>query len=761
MAERAQLWDRQGVDSETGSARERRAVRFAMPLAIAAGTVALWQRFHIAPDAMAGNKLGFALQSDLIRYFHPMAQYTAQRLSAGEIPLWNPHACSGIPLLATMQVAAFHPGSWLLLLLPAHQAIAVLMFAECAVGAWLCALLFREWRCDAFASTAGGLLFVSVCLLGYTFWPPAVSTFMWLPWLMLCIEKLTREFRYRWWAGLVAGVALQILAGFPQLLVYSFELLVPFALFRSWQRRDPERPWRSFAGSGSVMALAVALGAGIAGAQLLPTLELVAESARQEALTPRQVHYLTLLNHQGYADVLQSALDSTPRLLTSALGGADYLGMATLILFVVGIVAEPRVGRTWLLIGMGAVALVLADGYRGWSNALFALYAELPVVGILRTPERMRVITDFCVICLAVIGFDRLGRAEPRAPATRRMQIAAIGAAVGIGAGMWIWRLPAATWHLAAAAGAAVALGRWAHRPALRTPLRALLLVLLAADLLLATGGFGILRALPVERPQRYTGARGVEPIPLESLHRQLEAIGAGRLGLVGYHPVYVGEPSRGAYRVDCYEALLPRQWPDLHRAIVGKANFRNTLVTTDPAAFESFFDVAGVQRVARPDETGRVTYADNADALPRAYLTGRHRVMSRAEAIRHVAKGDVDFRRVVLLEESPGIAGSDFDLLPAALTEYTPERVVVETKAPAPALLVLSDSHYPGWRVRVDGEEREILLANGLYRAVAVGAGVHRVVFEYRPTSFRVGVALSLLSLAALVAVGLSDRLS
>ena len=72
--------------------------------------------------------------------------------------------------------------------------------------------------------------------------------------------------------------------------------------------------------------------------------------------------------------------------------------------------------------------------------------------------------------------------------------------------------------------------------------------------------------------------------------------------------------------------------------------------------------------------------------------------------------------------------------------------------------MLVLSDSYYPGWTAQVDGAPSPILRANGLYRAVAIPAGRHQVVFEYRPSSFRNGAWLSAASALVLVALPLAD---
>ena len=87
-----------------------------------------------------------------------------------------------------------------------------------------------------------------------------------------------------------------------------------------------------------------------------------------------------------------------------------------------------------------------------------------------------------------------------------------------------------------------------------------------------------------------------------------------------------------------------------------------------------------------------------------------------------------------------------------AEITEYRPEYVRIRTETSGPAYLVLTDSHYPGWRAFLDGQETPILRANHLFRAVDLPPGSHLVEFQYEPASFRWGLALSLTSLGLLV---------
>ena len=86
-------------------------------------------------------------------------------------------------------------------------------------------------------------------------------------------------------------------------------------------------------------------------------------------------------------------------------------------------------------------------------------------------------------------------------------------------------------------------------------------------------------------------------------------------------------------------------------------------------------------------------------------------------------------------------------------IRSYEPERVLLEVDSDGPGVVVLTDLHYPGWEVRVDGAPRELLRVNYLFRGVEVGAGPHRVEFRFAPASLRVGAVVTALSLSLLAA--------
>ncbi len=81
----------------------------------------------------------------------------------------------------------------------------------------------------------------------------------------------------------------------------------------------------------------------------------------------------------------------------------------------------------------------------------------------------------------------------------------------------------------------------------------------------------------------------------------------------------------------------------------------------------------------------------------------------------------------------------------------YRPNHVTIKTRQKGNGFLVLMDSYFPGWTVKVDGKEKPILRANHFYRAVQLGPGEHTLEFEYFPEGFKLGLMISGISLLLL----------
>ncbi len=138
---------------------------------------------------------------------------------------------------------------------------------------------------------------------------------------------------------------------------------------------------------------------------------------------------------------------------------------------------------------------------------------------------------------------------------------------------------------------------------------------------------------------------------------------------------------------------------------------------------------------------------------LPRAFVLGETRVLEAGRSFSEQLAG-LSSRREVLVHQDVLPAGTRQPFGPAAILEYTPNRVVVEADLEQPGYLVLSDIFAAGWSAKVDGTRAQVLPANVAFRAVPLPAGAHRVEFVYNPPGFILGAGLSLIGLLILLAL-------
>jgi hypothetical protein len=186
-------------------------------------------------------------------------------------------------------------------------------------------------------------------------------------------------------------------------------------------------------------------------------------------------------------------------------------------------------------------------------------------------------------------------------------------------------------------------------------------------------------------------------------------------------------------------------------------------LQTRSPAAPTSAPVWGDLHLAPRPDASqfkqvyaGEVSIWENTQALPRVFLIGDVQpALTTAEAIARMQAPGFDPLQTAVVENAAA------DRLPsgtappgsARTTRYGQSHVHILVEARQPALLVLTDSYFPGWHASIDGAEAPILPADVAFRGVLVPPGSHQVTFEYAPVSFSIGLALAAAALVVLAA--------
>ena len=704
--------------------------------------------------------------NDVALQLVPWAHAVREHWRAFEVPLWEPTAASGYPLLANGQSQALS----ILRLLALPLTLGHALTAE---AAWkvLLALTFTFLFCrrrgySLVASGIGAIAFgFSGFILVWLHFAHATVAAM-LPAVLYAVDLLAERASGRRFvfASIVWGVILT--GGHPETAAHAGFLAV---LFTGWIA-FVERPFGSRgetwsfirASGGSVIA-----GSLLAAPFLIPFAEVVKKSQRFAALSGAphptgiladwastiatlQPHFFGFVPHEApWGPAIPEAITGFAG--TFAIAGA------------IALFAHVAVTRAWrsreafLL-----VALVICIGViYGWPGViqLFNLVFRLA------PPARVRCLFALLTAISAAAAVDLIERGIRRpvlvgifgtsfllltmmtfpfpTPSHRDTAVLALLPAVAVlaaalAATMMRWRGAVLVLMLVLFAEHESVLGDWnAVLPASKmyrpTPLvRELVRLKVAA---------------PINAPFRIVGYAadffpnlatmyGLEDIrahdPMESFRY------VGMLALVA------------GYRTDSYFAM----WPNTTTRLLDYLNVRYYVIgpgrTLEAPRFTMVYD--------GPD--GRIF--ENHDVLPRFFAT--RSVAVEWDVKRFVAwlAANNDWAHVAVLENlsitndamradliAPH-AGPDATV---SITSASPVNYSMRVVAPRQTLIASSIPWWPGWRVQVDGKRITPLRINGAFVGFLVGPGTHDVHVRYVPLSFRVGL---LLSLGTLIVLGL-----
>jgi hypothetical protein len=751
--------------------------------------------------------------ADASEVFVPFSRWTREHLP--DVPLWNPHLMGGRPYVGNAQSAIFSPFSLPSFVLPFWASLAVVAALKLFLAAFGTYLLARSLGMNFGGALVAGIVFAfGTFFIVWLAWP-LTSHFALVPWLLLLGDLVLRRPGPFTFAGLAALVALQFLAGHPESTFHAMFALVAFCAYRLVVRwRDKRLPARELLRPVLVFTGALACGVAISAVALLPFLELLFNSGDWERRVESEAghwprKYLgALFLHDYWGRPTQG---STIEPFMAVRGW--YAGAATLMLAATALLLRPARDRIAVAVFAVFCALMVLG-----IPPVFDIVTLLPGFSAAHN-QRLLIYVLLGLGLLAGWGVDDLAAGGLPGAARRRL---VLGAAAVLAVVPLVWMVLAGTltldpigtalevaWGFAdpppvtfpdpggSAADAvrmsallqwlplaaiAVALIALRLRPGRRLPVAAfvaLVAVLVAADLFRANMGFN--PAIP-ER----NAAQPVTPA-IEYLQSRRPSRFVGLGPGTAYQPL----PSDLAMTYDLYDARgydypVEKRFDRLWRRNVAP----RVLAITQPVEY-AFATPAAVRALSllsvtdmlqepgadRPPAPGlRLAYSGpdadvyaNDEALPRTFLVGRQRVVDgEDEALRAVTAPGFDGRAVAITERpveglpratgggEPEPAGR------ARIVAYENERVVVDAEPARRSLLVLTDVHYPGWEVRVDGREEPLERVDYLLRGVALDPGRHEVEFLYRPASWDAARAISaagLLALAGVLVAGLLRR--
>lgn len=765
----------------------------------------------------------YADHSDLLATFLPVKHFLVRSWQeTGAVPLWCPYSFGGMPLIHDVQVAAFYPFHLPLYVLPEEwlgAAMSWLVVAHVIIAGGCMVAYSRSQGLEQTPAlvAAVGYMFAGKWLLHileaghYVLIPLA-----WLPLVLLWLERAIRQRSvvYATWAGTV--FALIVLGTHPQMTFFAGLFVVLWtagnAGAQNVQSEAPEEdraPVQTLHASRFRMltrwlvlgAWTAVVAAALSAVQLIPALEAASESTRAAGVAAR--------------DAAAVALPSLFGLLGPAWNGGWEDRGSLGVLWVTAAIAAPLLCGRQVRFQAGVCLLLVAYAAGG-----AALVQWLPGFRLFQLPVRMLMLLALPIALLAGKTTQALlAETPPPAPVRtvyRRVLVWVLGAALALTASAAssdtrAWQH--VYWDILLV-GAVLTFWLLGNYCPLRRPAWAgVWFAVLLADAWGLTWANVAVRS-PDEIYAPSACVRFLAEAQQRAPHERWRVLDRGLHGEPSSAPLGAALPMFGNVQVEPvlgynpfdlrrYKEYLqfiidedgpirPREgifgypiiqgFPIRNKALLDLLGTRYVLQPADGA---SQFHAAGEpgeneswQRVGPEDLRPRVfsflaggvqqlppySIYENRDAFPRAFLVQKG--VPLAERTQALAQLKVtDFQREVLLEDAPG----ERDATPspakepglASIRGYRPNRVDVDVRNAPPGYLVLTDVWFPGWTCTVDGHPAPIYRANFLFRAVAIPAGNHDVVFVFQPASYRWGRYVTAVALIGVVCFSLLFRCS
>jgi len=646
------------------------------------------------------------LYSDIEGFHWPLFAAAFEAVRQGRMPLWDASIYCGLPFAGNVNVALFYPPTWLLLIasLPGQHVLFKTLETWVFVHAWLAFFLCCLWLRNRGRSTLASVLGAAVFAFGgymvsQNSHTGVVTGFSWMPLAWLGIDEAlqTRSWRPLW--KVVAASALCLLAGYAPSFSAFAVITVIYAAARSWR-----------SGVGAIVAIAVSLA--VAAIELVPA----GEAAALKTFDPKYgggirdpLFYLHLIVPDWFGN-----WSAHPNAYLY-LGVPALFGVAWLI---------RRPDRSALAV-LAACALFMTNPYNLIGTIIWKSKLLVQVFHSFQfVPPG--VLAFALVAANAIDGFLQSAK-RPSAPWTGRKEFAFGTAALLVAWSvyrLWVWPGAVAHWRSVAETGVMLALfiaGLCVVRQGKKW-----------AAILLCAAVFVDYKVCGTSRPfsarlgdedheyQRGTFS-GVDGEAYKTMlkHRQY------RVALDEIHPTDLRR--YGLATPQGFDALLPVQYKEL---IERYEPFRTNRLFDIPPHDEELLQLTGVRFFITRDGA---PFQAELESDRNFRLVGRREFAQVYEYVKAV----------------PPWRWDNGDATP---TRWEPELREFQVSARAAGRFGLAEQFYPGWEASIDGTEVEIQEWHGAFQAIAVPPGQHTVRFEYRPASVRIGAAISIFSLIAIV---------
>ena len=704
------------------------------------------------------------LVTDPVRQQYPWKNLAINTLKNGNLPLWNPYNFAGTPLLANFQSAVFYPLNILFFILPMSTAWSMLILIEPLLAGIFVYLYLNNLKLKKEASLLGAISFsFSGFFVAWMEWGTILNAALWLPLILLSIDKIFQYYKKSkiihstssgqkskiiWPIVFVFSLIPSFLAGHLQTFFY----LAVFSFFYFIAR------WFQFGKNLKSLGLFIVyclLFIVLTAIQWFPTIQFITLSARDlDVVWWKEPGWF--IPWQNLIQFIAPDFFGNPATL-------NYYGIWNYGEFIGYVGIFPLV-MIFLVLFFRKDKKTLFFGTAFFLSLIFAfptIFAKLPFkfeLPFLSTsqPTRLIFITDFSLSILAALGLDYFISLK-----NKRTIFYVLGFFSVVFVSLWLF---VTYFH-----------GNIISSENLKVSKQNLIF----PTLLFLTALFLIFVYIFFPKKNKY--GQKIVPFLIYGLII-LTIIDLFRFGWK-FEPFAKKEylfPSTSVttflqnqkqpfrvmstdsrilppnfsimYKIqtlDGYDPLYLQRFGELMAAsgrgvpdIKPPFGFNRIITPQDPLS--RINDLLGVKYVLSLTEIkneklnqvfsdGIVMIYENSMALPRAFFVNSTLIAnSKQEAVN--ALFDVNYplnsRAVVENVSDKNLFKSNWDIGRVDFISYSNEKVILKTDNPGEGFLVITDSYYPTWHAKIDGEETKIYLTDFNFRGIIVPKGEHKIEF-------------------------------
>lgn len=671
---------------------------------------------------------------DVNSQIYPWKKLTIDTYKSGQIPFWNPYSFSGNPHLANFQSAVLSPFNLLFFIFPFIDAWSLLILLQPVLAGFFMYLMLRSFQISKEGSLIGSVSFMFCGFI--TVWM-AYGTLsfaaLYLPLAIYSIQRFVQTQNKKFIALLAFTIPLSFFSGHFQISLYFLLAALFFTLYK-----------RSI-----VSIFAILIGLIISLPQILPSVQFYEESVRSGIFIITETIPFKYLVTSFAPDFFGNPVTRNDWFGHYA-EWASFVGIIPLIFSFFSTIKKNKDVVFFILLGGLSLMLAIDSPI---ANVLLSL--KIPVIST-SSFSRIVVLTSFSLAALSAFGFDNFLNLINKKSFSKIYWVLFIVSAI-----LFLLSI----FPLSGMTGDRVLIAV----KSLRIPIFLLIIFFLSvffqSKIKIKVKHLSLIFIVLVLLQSVYFAAKWMPFDPKGFVYPKLPVIdaikknmGEGRVfgnfgaetssyyqipSIEGYDPLYIGRYGEFIRSADSGTlkqserslVKISRRGDQMNRVLdlLGVSLIFHPIADTNQNwAFPVWEDKNRFSLVYQDE---KFQLFKNNSAVERPKLFYDYEVVNNKEKlIERFYSKDFEFRDKVLLEESPGVK---FGLGKgnAKIISYTSNRVLIQAKTTAPALLFLSDNFYPNWKVKVNDKEEKVYRADYSFRAVIIPTGSSTVEFLFVPT--------------------------